>query len=117
MPRRFSIKCMFLVVVGRSVKYCGFDGKILLERVSEEVVVSWLTAHTNFSDDVLTNCAIKNGDGRQLISEDLVTSITIVDILSVTYGLDGAVADRLEIYYTTYIGNKGKTKDVICVDN
>ena len=66
---------------------------------------------------MLINWAIKNRDWRQLISEDLVTSIAIIEILSVTYGLDDTIADRLETYYTTYIGSNGKKKDAICVDN
>ena len=33
----FPIKCMSLGVVGRPVPHRGFDGKILLERVTEEV--------------------------------------------------------------------------------
>jgi len=84
---------MFLGVVGRPVPHCGFDGEILLERVSKEVGVSQLTSHTFFSYDVLINWAIKKGDCRQLINGDSVTSNVIVDIVSVTYGLDGAVAD------------------------
>jgi len=61
-PRRFPVKCMFLGVVGQPVPHHGFHGKILLERVSEEVGVSWLTSHTNLSDVVILNWKIKNGN-------------------------------------------------------
>ena len=89
----------------------------MLERVSEEVGLSWLTSHTNFSDDGLINWVIKNGDWRQLINDNSVTSNVIVEIESVTYVLDSAVADRLETYFTTYIGSNCKTRYVICVSN
>ena len=65
-----------------------FDGKILLECVSEEVRVSQLTAHADFSDNVLINWTIENIDFRQLINDNSVTSNVIVDIVSFTYGLD-----------------------------
>ena len=35
----------------------------------------------------------------------------------VTYSMNGAVADRLETCFNTYIGSNGKTKDVICASN
>ena len=63
MSRRFTIKCIFLGVVGRLVPHCGFEGKILLERVSEEVGVSRLTSHTNFSDDVILIGQLKTVTG------------------------------------------------------
>jgi len=102
MSRHFPIKCIFLGVVGQPFPYRGFYGSILLERVSEEVGVSRLKSYTNFSDNVLINWAIKNGDWRQLINDDSVTSNVIVEIVSVSYGLDGAVADQLETYFTTF---------------
>jgi len=108
MSRQFPIKYMFLGIVRWSAKHLGFDGKILLECVSEEVAASRLTAHTNFSDDMLINWAITNDDWQKIISEDSVTSNNIVDIVSGTYRLDGAVADQLETYYTTFNLRKSK---------
>ena len=62
MLRLFPINCMFLCVVQRSVRHHGFDGNVLLQCVSEEIPVFRFTSHTNFSDDVLINGAIKNSD-------------------------------------------------------
>ena len=58
--RRFPVKPMFLVVLDRPIIYRGFNGKMLIESITKEVVVSNLTAHQNISDDVLVNDAIKS---------------------------------------------------------
>ena len=49
-------------MVGRPISHRGLAGKVLLERVSKEVVVSKLIAYQNFRDDVLLNDAIKIGE-------------------------------------------------------
>ena len=67
--RRYPVKCMFLGVVACPLPYRRFDGRILLERVSEDVVVNKLTAHTQFSDDVLINSYLKNGEWRLLFAD------------------------------------------------
>jgi len=117
MSHLFPIKCMFLGLIGQIVRHHGFDGNILLKCVSEEVPVSRLTAHTNFSDDLLINGAIRNSDWWQLIIDDTATSNNIDEILSGSYGLDGSVSDQLETYYTTYIGSNDNKKDAMCVYN
>ena len=40
----------------------NFDGRIMLERVSNEQVVTKLTAHTSFSDNVHTYESRNSGD-------------------------------------------------------
>ena len=65
---------MFLGVVGRPTPYRNFDGKALRERVSEDVLVTKQTAHENFSDDVLVNSAIKEGEWRRLFEGKLYSS-------------------------------------------
>ena len=65
--RQFPIKSKFLGVVSRPIPHRNFDGRILIERVSVQTTVSKLTAHTNFSDDVLINSAIKRGSGKKCL--------------------------------------------------
>ena len=80
--RRFPIKCMFMGVITRPLPRRNFDGKILLERVSEQVEVTRQTAHTNFTDDVLMNTSLKNGKWRICLK---ILRQTIVDIDSVNF--------------------------------
>ena len=70
--RRYPIKSMFLGVVGRPIPYRGFDGKVLLERVSKDVLVIKQPAHQNFSDDILVNSAIKEGECRYFLKGNFI---------------------------------------------
>ena len=67
LSRRFPIKAMFMGVVGCPIPHRNFDGKILLEIVSEKVVVSNLSCHQNFTDDVILNQAIKMENGERYL--------------------------------------------------
>ena len=104
---------MFLGVVGRPIPHCCFDGKVLLERVSEDILVTKQTAHQNFSDDILINSAIKGGEWRRLFEGKLVLSADeIITTVSEFYDLDEVVSTRLEVSYTSFVGNSGNTKDI-----
>ena len=113
LSRRFPIKAMFMGVVGRPIPHRNFDGKIFLERVSERIPVSKITSHQNFSDDVIINQGIKNGEWRTLFYDK--SNLIVAEILTqiyINYALDESIYDRLELQYTTYIGNAGNTKVV-----
>ena len=49
--RRFPVKSMFMGVVANPNPEKGFDGRILLERISEEVEVKKKYTHQRFTDD------------------------------------------------------------------
>ena len=99
-------------VVGRPMKHRGFDGKILLERVSKTKYITKCTAHTNFSDDALVNTEIKNGEWKKLIPDLHSNLEEIKSLFYDNYDLEDTVIDRLEFFYVTKIGNKGNKKDV-----
>ena len=104
---------MFLGVVTRPIPHRNFDGRILLERVSKQTTVSKLTAHTNFSDDVLINSAIKKGERKDLFQGNKELTVgEIIDTISLYYGLEEYISDRMELSYTIYIGDKGNTKNI-----
>lgn len=104
---------MFMGIVMRPLPYRNVNGKILLKRVSEDIVISALTSHTQFSDDVYVNMSLKNGDWRPLILEHTeMYSDEMVLLVAQNYCLDGYVTDRLEIYTTTLIGNNRNTTDI-----
>ncbi len=52
--RRYPVKFVFLGVVACICSHRKFDGKILLEGVSEQIVVATLSLHTHFSNDIHT---------------------------------------------------------------
>ena len=103
---------MFLGVVGRPIPHCGFDGKVLLERVSEDIPVTKQIAHQNLSDDDLVNSAIKEG-WRHLFEGKLVLSVDeIITTVSEFNDLDEVVSTRVEVSYTNFVGSSGNTKDI-----
>ena len=56
---------------------------------------------------------LKNGAWRVCVCRsNILSSDNLVNTLSQNYCLDEYVADRLEIYTTTFIGDNGNTKDV-----
>ena len=72
-----------------------------------------LTAHTCFSDDVNLNMELKNSGWRVCICcNDILPSENLVNTLAQNYCLYKYVADHLEVYTITFIGNNGNTKDV-----
>ena len=105
-------------VVGRPIPHRNFDGKIFLERVSERIPVSKITSHQNFSDDVIINQGIKNGEWRSLFDNE--THLVVIEILTKiykNYALDEIILDRLELQYRTFVGNAGNTKVVRLENN
>ena len=57
---------MFMGVVGRPREDKGFNGKIYLKRVSEEVSLQKRATNQNFSPDRNINSDLKNGVWRML---------------------------------------------------
>ena len=102
---------MFMGVAGCLLSHRNFDGKIFLEHVSKRVVVSNLTYHQNFTDDVILNQAIANGERMDLFDthSPLMASEIITEVTKF-YALDEAILDRIKLQYTTFIGNAGSTK-------
>ena len=58
--RHFSVKSMFIGVVGRPRPDNNFDYRIFLERISKTYIITKRIANQRFSDDVLINSKIKN---------------------------------------------------------
>ena len=116
--RRFPIKSMFMGVVGRPIHHRQFNGKILLERISEQFSITRLGSHTSFTDDAIMNGMIRNGEWRILISpQESILAIDLISTVCEYYALDEAIGDRMEAYVTTFIGAKGNTKDVVLALN
>ena len=109
LSRRFPIKSMFLGCIGRPRPDKGFDGKILLERISETTVVTKMTANQNFSDDVLINSEIKQGKWKDLYVDGMPIG-ELRDLIEEHYCLDGFVGNRLDFVYRQLVGDRGNTK-------
>ena len=65
-----------------------------MERVSKKKVVQKLTTHTNFCDDVILNCQLKEGAWRDFHSDGMMVD-EMRDALQETYDLDDAIVDRI----------------------
>jgi hypothetical protein len=115
---RYPVKSMFLGAAARPRPDKGFDGRILLERVSNDHVITMRTAHQNFTDDVVMNNELKNGEWRQLYLPNTNMACEEVRLLiGEVFGLDDAIIDRLEFTYKTFIGASGHTKIVTIKDD
>jgi len=94
--RRFPIKCMFLGSIDRPRPKYGFDGKILLKRISEKWKVTRETSNQKFSDDAFINSEIKDGEWKSL-HVDGMTCGELTMFFEKYYDLDEFIGDRLEI--------------------
>ena len=108
--RQFPIKSMLMGVVGRPRADKNFNGKILLERVSEEVTIKQRYTNQNFLRDKNINCGLKEGDWKMLHPGGDVTCEYMRNIIGESYALDDAVVDRLVFQFKTFVGKKGNTK-------
>ena len=93
---------MIMGVVCRPIESKNFDGRIHLERVSKTIEVRKLTGHQKFWDDVRVNQQIKEGSWKDLH----VPGMSLDEIkftLQEEYGLDEAVADRIDFVYKTKV--------------
>ena len=61
--RRFPVKSMFMGVIARPREDRNFDGKILLERVSEEKTLTRNSTNQNFSVDLNVNTHLNMENG------------------------------------------------------
>ena len=107
----FPVNLIFLGVVGKLLPHRDFDGELLLDRVSEEVEVIRMTLHQNFSDNVLVNNTIKDGEWRMIVN--VITYLSLSDIINTIaeyYDLEYEAFTKLELSYVIYIVNAGKTK-------
>ena len=112
LSRRYPIKTMFLVVMGRPILHRNFNGKIHLERVAKTKYVNTRTSHSNFSFDAVINLEIKSGGWRDLVAptDEMIGDVRL--LISTAYALDECITDCLEFFYVTKVGNNGNTKDV-----
>lgn len=111
LSQEFPVKAMCKGVFGCPISHHKFDGKILLDRVSERVAVSNLACHQNFKDDVMMNQAIKNGEWRDIF--DTHSPILVLEIIvevATFYKMEDVVMDRIELKFDTFIGNAGNSK-------
>ena len=102
--RRFPVKSTIIGVVVRPLPHSLFRSKVILKQVSDEVLLTKLTAYHNFSDNVFGNREIKSGKRIHIFDGSSALSCNdIFDDIEVFYGLDDVVTNMLELSYTTCI--------------
>ena len=118
LSRRFPVKAMFMGVVGNPIPERGFDGRIFLERISKDEVVTKKMSHQRFSDDRLVNHQIKTGDWRSLVTPQLeIPTQELATLIGNVYDLEEAIVDRLEFSYSTFVGTRGNKKSIVFTDH
>ena len=74
-------------------------------------MVSKLTAHTNFTDDVHTCEEIKSGGWKDIFdASSFLSPNDILEAVALHYCLSQEIADRLELSVCSFIGEIGNTK-------
>jgi hypothetical protein len=107
---------MYMGLNGRPHPDKGFDGKILLLRVSEQQELKQAMNNEQFVDNSMLNQMIKDGDWWQLHS----LGMTIAELrgtVTDNYQLEDDVADRLSFSYQTFIGKSGNTDTKLLEDD
>ena len=80
-----------------------------LERISKTKVLQKATANQKFTDDVNLNTELKDGNWKNLLTDE-VTVDGMMEVIGDQYELDDAIVERLEFSYATFGGLNGKNK-------
>ena len=112
--RRKPCKVMYIACVAQPVKEKKFDGRILMERVSEYVKAEQMSHAQRFSNDYKINNLIKEGMWKNLYVLG-VKPQTLFESIQEYFNLDDYTCDRLVITYATYAKTL-KTKYVKHID-
>ena len=108
--RRCPVKVMCLGVVADPQEEHEFDGRVCMERVSNQKTATRRSTNQRFSDDVHVNTAMMNGDWRELLTEEMKVE-EAMEMVSQTCDLDEHVSERLKMNCKSYNGNgKKETK-------
>ena len=105
--RNFSVKSMFIGVVGRPRPDNNFDCHIFLERISKTCTITKGIANQRFSDDILINFKIKNRKWRQFHVPDMICD-DIKKIVGDVYEVEDYIIERLEFPYKQIVGKRAK---------
>jgi hypothetical protein len=109
--RRYPVKVMFLGVVASPQPEHNFDGRIALDRVSQQKTLSRASRNKRFSVDVLVVEAITRGEWRDQLVTVGMSVDDLLESIKTQYDLDEFVSDRLIIgYYTQTAGGAKKWK-------
>ena len=99
--RRKPCKVMYLACAGEPNKENGFDGKVLMERVSKYEKAK-ATSHTQrFSSDYQINEMLKRGTWKQMYVEGMAAHVLFSNIQD-CFGIEEYIADRFVLTYKTY---------------
>ena len=105
---------MYLGVVACPQDEDKFYGRIILERVSRAKVLTSASKNKYFTEDVHINEAIKKGEWRYLIVDNMTVEELKVQMQN-NHSLDGFVAERLHLSYETH--RSGENKKFFCLNN
>jgi hypothetical protein len=112
----FPTKVMYMGVIALPVPQKGFNGKIMIKRVSKEAEQQKGTSFTHtFSDKYEITHKIKNVGWCDCYHGDFGKDIKVDDFLwdiKMEYELEDKVATRLVLSYCRY-SRTGKTKKII----
>ena len=98
---------MCLGVLAKAIESRDFDGKIFLQRVSEEKAYAKTTYNQNFSDHASVNGLLKAGEWKDIVVSDMELE-ELKYALAGQYDLDAPIVDRIVIRY--YVGPENKRR-------
>ena len=107
----FPVKSIFIGVIAYPFLHRNFDRRILLEQVRKQHVITKLTSHTNFSDDVHTYESIWSDEWIQYSDQSSPLSPNeILEAVPMHYSLNQEISSILELSVVIYVGDNGNTK-------
>ena len=113
--RRHALKVMFLSIIAKPELKHGFDGKILLKRVSEIIPSAKTSYNQKFSDEYEINHALKAGEWKNLFLDSDIADMDIEELIERIcefYNLDDNTQENLTFTYVSH-SNTGKTRKII----
>ena len=113
--RRHALKVMFLSIIAKPDLKHGFDGKILLKRVSEVIPSAKTSFNQKFSDEYEIHHALKVGDWKNLFLDTDIAHLEVDELIERIcefYNIDEKVQEHLTFTYNSH-SSTGKTKKVV----
>jgi hypothetical protein len=95
---------MFIGVIAEPDENQQFDGKILIERVSNERELTRTTSRNKFHHDRHINDALKPGEWKELYPDNpTILTSEFIRLIADSYDLNEEMEDKLCLQYVTYI--------------
>jgi hypothetical protein len=114
--RRFPTKVMYMGIVAPPDLDMLFDGKIMMKRVSKQVLSKACSYNTKFSQNYHINQLIKSGEWKTTCFMDSMLPWQLFEAIGETYDLEDYITFDMVCSYRTYTTVRSKKTKVVRLD-